>query len=219
MTKEAVVTKYINDLKININKLQSDEQNEILEFYSEFILDSDMQTREDIVSELGTPKKLARKILADYSIANEDNSAGVEVEKEQKKTKPKKDNQLKTILIIIVGLLAIPTAIPVALGLLGAVFGLFVGVFGIFLGFLAVIAGLVLIGIMLVVAAFSIIFTSWPVGLFFLGLGLIATTFGLLIAPGAYYIIRLLINAITSFVRFVGRKFFNKQYYQSKEEK
>ncbi|GKQ43214.1 membrane protein [Companilactobacillus sp. RD055328] len=214
MTKQEIVNSYINELKNNITRLQQDEQNDILEFYREFILDSDMNSENEIISELGTPKKLARKILADHSVTVEDDSANTKEEKQ-----PKKENQMKTIWIIIIGLFAIPAAIPVAFALLGIVFGLFMAVFGIFLGFFGTIFGLVIGGIVLMGIAIATLFGSLPVGMLYLGIGIILTTIGLMLVPAAYYLIKILIDGITMFVRWVGRKFFNKQYYQSKEEK
>ncbi|MGR3741218.1 DUF1700 domain-containing protein [Companilactobacillus sp. DQM5] len=213
MTRDEMVNKYIEELRLNITSLNEDEQKDILEFYKEFILDSKLNTPDAIVAELGTPKKLARKILADYSVIDNDEVKTV------KNEKPKKNNQMKIVWIIILGLLAIPTAIPAGLGLLAILIGFFAIVFGLFIGFLGLIFGLIVGGIWILTKGATVLFITWSVGLFYLGIGIGTLILGLMIAPGAYYIIKILVDAVTSFAKYVGKKFFNKQYYKAKEEK
>lgn len=218
MSRETIIDNYINELKANIGPLSSSEQKEVVEFYREFLLDSSLQTREDINNELGSSKKLARKILADYSIANDEVEEPEEEIKQPKKIL-KKNTNIKTIWIILIGLLAIPTAIPAAITLAGIVFAAFAVIVGIFIGFLGLIAGLIIGGLYILFKGLLVWGISWSVGMFYVGSGITLSAIGLLIMPGAYVVIKYLGDLTTKFVRFIGKKFFNKQYYKAKEEK
>lgn len=227
MNRETIINNYIQEVQANIGQLNKEEQSEVIEFYREFLLDSNLQTREEINTELGSSKKLARKILADYSLANDEskieiNSAEEKNTADSKKvstTSNKNDHSVRIIWIIILGLLAIPTAIPAAIILLGIVVAAFAAIFGIFIGYLGLIVGLVIGGAYLAFKGLLIWGVAWSVGIFYVGVGILTMMFGAIIAPGAYYVIKWLLNLIVRFSRFIGKKFFNKQYYKGKGDK
>lgn len=70
--------KYIQELSKYLNTLPAAERADAIDFYDEYIADAQYASWEQITAELGTPRQLSYKILADYSIkANEkDGGAG-----------------------------------------------------------------------------------------------------------------------------------------------
>ena len=60
--------KYIAEFKSYLNQLSDSEYHEVVSFYTEYLQDGGFDTYEASVAELGSPKQLARKVLADYSI-------------------------------------------------------------------------------------------------------------------------------------------------------
>ncbi|MCT6892212.1 MAG: DUF1700 domain-containing protein, partial [Lactobacillus sp.] len=101
-----IIENYISELSNNLSALPYSDRQDVIEFYQEFLFDGDFKTEQDIVDDLGTPKMLARKVLADYSISDKDNP--------QPRNASSKSN-LKTIWVILLGVLAAPIGIPLAI--------------------------------------------------------------------------------------------------------
>ena len=59
---------YLAELEQLLHQLHHSDKEEAMNFYREYVMDADLVTYEQCISELGTPKQLSRKILADYSI-------------------------------------------------------------------------------------------------------------------------------------------------------
>ncbi|WP_338207071.1 DUF4097 family beta strand repeat-containing protein [Lactobacillus juensis] len=61
-----LIENFISKLALNLTSLSPSEQKSTLDFYRDFLLDGDFQTKEEIVRELGTPDDLAKEIKQDY---------------------------------------------------------------------------------------------------------------------------------------------------------
>ena len=59
---------YIQAIEKLLGQLTTAEQQDVVEYYREYLLDAGIETYQQAVDELGTPRSLARKVLADYSI-------------------------------------------------------------------------------------------------------------------------------------------------------
>ena len=112
--KNKVIDSYIDEFEIYLHQLDAKEKQDVLEFYREYIIDANLQTSDAIINELGTPKHLARKVLADYSIKmSEENYQNVqegEITSNQRFSR-----NLKMIGLVILALMASPVAIIVAI--------------------------------------------------------------------------------------------------------
>lgn len=60
--------KYISELKSFLAPLTAEERTDALDFYNEYIEDAGYDNYQQIIKELGNPRQLSHKILADYSI-------------------------------------------------------------------------------------------------------------------------------------------------------
>lgn len=65
---------YLAELEQLLHQLHHSDKEEAMNFYREYVMDADLVTYEQCISELGTPKQLSRKILADYSIKADEKS-------------------------------------------------------------------------------------------------------------------------------------------------
>ena len=65
MTRE----EYIEELKARIAHLPLEERDAALSYYIEYLQDADDKTMEEIISELGTPKEVAERIIAECAQA------------------------------------------------------------------------------------------------------------------------------------------------------
>ena len=62
---------YLRQLRGYLNNMPDDEAEDVIEYYFEYLTDAGMDSEADIISELGTPDKLAQTINDDYRKMNE----------------------------------------------------------------------------------------------------------------------------------------------------
>ncbi len=119
---------YIEQLKKYLKVLSQADQDDAIDFYSEYIDDAGLTTVKDIVDKLGTPEQLSQDIIAKTTGSQPNGPAS-------QPTRPVNDQRTKAILSICLAVVLIIVLGPLALGLL-------LGFFGLLLGGLASIFGL-----------------------------------------------------------------------------
>lgn len=189
---------YIKNLQTYLSGLTKDEQNDVIDFYSEYIEDANLQSDNEIIAKLGTAKQLARKVLADYSIKENEGL-------EEVKTSSSKSN-IKLIWVILLGILSTPLTIPVAV----LIFIGIVLVFGLLLTFIFAAILFFLFGIIFgaisIYSGIIFLFTNFTSGLFYLGTGLACVGLVLIICPLSISIIRFLLQITVQIFRQVFQK-------------
>lgn len=199
------VNEYIDELKVYLHPLDESEQNDVLEFYREYLIDANLTTTDAIVNELGLPKKLARKVLADYSIKmSEDNYQHVDNGHITDNERFKKN--LGMIGLVLLALMASPIAIPVAIALVLALVSFFgLGILFILL-FLFLLALSVILGIGSIFIGISVIFESLATSVFYIGGGLIILGLNFFIIPIVIAVVRWVFDLVVIFFRWLGKK-------------
>ncbi|WP_125711943.1 DUF1700 domain-containing protein [Companilactobacillus kedongensis] len=199
------VNEYIDELKVYLHPLDESERNDVLEFYREYLIDANLITTDAIVNELGLPKKLARKVLADYSIKmSEDNYQHVDNGRISDNERFKKN--LGMIGLILLALMASPIAIPAAFILvLGLVLFFGLGIFFILL-FMFLLALSVILGIGAIFIGISVIFESIATSVFYIGAGLLILGINFFIIPIVIAVIRWVFDLVVIFFRWLGKK-------------
>jgi Predicted membrane protein len=103
------MTEYIQALQKLLLQLTAAEQQDVVEYYREYLQEADITTYEAAVAELGTPQTVARKVLADYSIKMTEQPAG------RQSTPAGTKANVKMIWLVILALLSTPVTIPLIL--------------------------------------------------------------------------------------------------------
>ncbi|BDR59281.1 DUF1700 domain-containing protein [Xylocopilactobacillus apicola] len=198
-----IADKYVAELKTYLTVLDPTELGDVCEFYEEYLLDADFNSRQEIEKELGTPRQLARKILAEHSLSPDSTPI---LENPHKQAKTKRD--LWAIWWILLGLGAIPVGIPLFI-----VIFVFLLLIFIFIGVVIIVSvALLLSFIAVLVFAIPVIFSAnWAVGLFYCGIALMGITFVLMFEPLDFFFIRWLIGTTAKLIRKLGRKVFKKR--------
>ena len=190
--------KYINDLSIYLRQLADEERNDALEFYDEYIADAGLETRTAIEERLGTPRQLSHKILADYSIANNESI------KEGHPASPHSSWRVFWWVLV-----AIITS-PITFGLGIAVLALLLAAGGVALslivGIVALIFGVAVIAIVSLYIGIGLLATNLFSGLFYLGLGVTLIGLFLVCLPLIYWLIRVIVQGIANFAKFIYAK-------------
>ncbi|WP_203640456.1 DUF1700 domain-containing protein [Levilactobacillus andaensis] len=162
---------YIQAVKKLLGQLTTAEQQDVIEYYQEYLMDAGIETYEQAVDELGTPRSLARKVLADYSIrSSSQESQSIKSRSDIQATK----NNVKTVWLIILALLSTPVTIPILI-VIGALFVAFAAViFSLVVAAFAVFLSIIAVGIVGVVVGVTTFFQAPWTGVFYLGMGLAA---------------------------------------------
>lgn len=196
--------KYLNELESYLNLLKPEERADAIIFYSEYIEDAGLTTREQIEEKLGTPRQLSRKILADHSIKMSQDEVN-----EQKIATPR--SNIKMIWLILLALLAS----PFVLGAGGLLVGFLILILFAIVGVIFVLgvlfcAGVVVMG-SLIYTGIALLFTSWATGIFYLGLGLLALGVLLVILPIFYWMMKVILQGIGNFSRYLYNEFSKRR--------
>lgn len=198
MTSETA--NYMQLLRRHLRRLPADEIDDIIEFYSEYLADAGLDTKAAIEQELGTPRQLALKILADHSI-----------KEEAADQRPVSKTKIKTMWLVILALLATPATLLIGIILVSMLIAIFAVVFS----GVVVIVSLAGAGIFLTAAAIftglSLLFTNLATGLFYLGLGLIGLGLLMVVIPLVWGCSVWIVKACTRLVQHVYRKYIKKE--------
>ena len=199
------VSEYINEFKFYLKQLSKTDQDDVLEFYREYIIDAKLTTQDEIINELGTPKNLARKVLADYSIKmSENNYQNIDDGKISDNQKMKRN--LGMIGLIVLALFASPVLIPAAIALVGVLILFAAAAIGIGLGFVFIVALSVVVGIAFIVVGLSVIFQSFLTTLLYIGAGLFILGVDFVLIPLIISFFKWIFDLLVMFFRWVGKK-------------
>jgi uncharacterized membrane protein len=196
---------YFSQLRAHLVGLSEDEREDVITFYQEYAADADL-AGEALIKEFGTPKQLARRVLVDYSIRYDDvaqqdaPAPGMSIGK-QARVRVKRE--LNLLWVVIIGLLTSWVWIP-------AILAIFIGLFLVVV--LMVIIGIILLvllatGLFQIVGGIAVMGQNWATGLYQAGIGLIFVGSQLVAWPIGVALIRGTMNALVTFVKWVGRRF------------
>ncbi|EPH97974.1 MULTISPECIES: DUF1700 domain-containing protein [unclassified Enterococcus] len=199
------MNEYLNDVMDYTREIPEDDRIDLIQYYEEYFLDSG-KTVEDIYEEYGTPKQFALMLKINY-FSEEDDSP--EAERRPKKSSPKR--QMRLIWLIILGLFASPILLPLALAFVlvigGLLFALMALIFSIYVFFISILGA----GLFLVISGVGVFTQSILSGLFFIGLGMLATGVGLFFVPLLLKGTKALFQLVINFAKWVGRRFVTKR--------
>lgn len=131
---------FMRQLEARLRGLPKDEQKDALEYYEEYFADMGIGDDDDVTQVVGTPKDVAHNIL---------NECLTKQEEENVKNNSVK-NSVKSIWLVILGIMAAPVALPLIIAFAAVAFSLFitvvaVGVSAVACGITAIIVGVALI--------------------------------------------------------------------------
>jgi len=216
--KNKAIDSYIDEFKIYLHQLSEKEQQDVIEFYQEYMIDANLQNSDTIINELGTPKHLARKVLADYSIKmSEENYESVD--NGQMTSNERFSKNLKMIGLVILALMASPVAILIAVILIPLIlvfFGLIVLCVLLFLFFVAMsVVG----GIGAIFMGLAVVFQSFSTTVFYVGAGLLILGVDFFLIPVVIALFKWFFSVIVIFFRWLGKKLLHGRKTPMKGEK
>lgn len=163
---------YIKEVDRLIGQLTTGEQQDVVEYYREYLLDAGIETYQQAVDELGTPRSLARKVLADYSIRLSEQSQ--QASGSSRTAAQAAKGNVKTVWLIILALLSTPVTIPILIVVVALLFAMVAVLGSLIVAAFAIFLSIVALGVVAVVIGLWVIWQTPWTGLFYLGMGLLA---------------------------------------------
>lgn len=188
---------YLNELEAHLHVLPRDERDDTMAYYDEYFTDAHLSNA-DARKQFGTPKQFARRLIADFYMDADDES----------EIKPKQ--QLRMIWVVILGLLASPVILPVALVMVALLISALAIVFAMAITIVSIVVAIIITAVVSIVSGVAIVFSSLSGGLFFMGVGIAAIGVLVLIGPLMISLIRACFNGLSNLIKAIGRRFIKK---------
>lgn len=196
--------RYLVDLEEYLGNLSEDEKKSALEFCEEYLTDAGLESRDEIENELGTPRQLSRKILADQSIKQSEKEA-----KNGRFATPQSNS--KMIWLIALAIITSPFTLTIGFFVLIALVVVGALLLAAIVSLVVMIAAAIVMAGMALYAGLGLLFTAPFVGLFYIGGSLTATAVLMIVIPLLYWICAAVIQGIANFSRFVYHKYGNRK--------
>lgn len=190
---------YIQDLASYLTNLPQEEREDALFYYEQYIYEGKL-TDGQAVSEFGTPKQLARRLVADYYMGDAPQL-------------PEKKAQSPFTLarVVILALFASPILIPVLIAALAVIFSLIITFAALVFSIFAVILGFLVAAIVSIIGGLIITTQSVLGGLFYVASGLALIGLVMLGLPLAILMVRWLKTILMLMIKWVGKQTVGKK--------
>jgi uncharacterized membrane protein len=114
------------------------------------------------------------------------------------------------LLVVLLAIFALPIGLPIAAAICGLIVAVFAILFALFVSFFALCISLLAVGVLSLVCGFILLFTQFPVGLFYLGLGLGALGLCLLFSLLFIKLGQLLVKGVVLFFNSIRKRLSKK---------
>ena len=180
---------FLQELDYRLRHMPEEDKLDAIEYYSEDIDDLNLPPDSDICIHLGSPKEVARQIIAD--------TTEKKIDEQQEKNTTKGFGSI--LWLVILGIFASPIALPLAIAAIVLIFagvvtiGSIIFAFGVS-GFACVISGILITIVSLTAAGLAQKFIVLGCGLFVIGLGI-------MFLLGTAALARALVSLISSIIK------------------
>jgi uncharacterized membrane protein len=158
------------ELERQLARIDDREREEAIAYYNEYFDEAGPENEARVIAELGSPVRVAAQIKADAAVKGMGNAEA-----------PSVKTGISAIWLVILGILALPIALPIVFTVLAVCIGLLVAAFAIVTALAAAFVAVVVGGVFAFVAGVGVLFASVPTGLFYMGGGLAAAGVALLL--------------------------------------
>ena len=189
---------FLSQLERRLKALPETERKDALEYYEGYIADAE-EEQGSVIKQLGSPAEVAAKILAEYA------TAGIP------KSKRVKKSGLSITWSIILGVFAVPIALPLAIAVVVIAIALLIVICSLIIAFGITAIATVVAGIGGLVAGTVLIFTELKIALMLLGISLVSVGFGLIFTVITYNLTR---HGFWFLSRYVGTIILRRRIHE-----
>ncbi|MDR2296575.1 MAG: DUF1700 domain-containing protein [Clostridiales Family XIII bacterium] len=161
---------FMAELERQLARIDDREREEALAYYNEYFDEAGPENEARVIAELGSPVRVAAQIKADAAVKGMGDAEAPSVKK-----------GMSTIWFVILGILALPIALPIVFAVFALGIGLLLAAFLIVVSLAAAFVAVIAAGVFSFIAGVGVLFASVPTGLFYMGGGLAAAGVALLL--------------------------------------
>ena len=177
-------TAFLTELQRRLKGLPESEIIAAVAYYDEYLSDAGFDNEAAAIAELGSPAEVAAGILGDYVYAD--------TTSEEKSTK----KGLTALWLVVVGLLASPIALPIAIVLIALIFALLVTVLSVVFSLFVTAIALIVGGVLYLGTGMFTIFFHFASGVMTIGYGLVATALGCALMLAMIWLTKITVNGL-----------------------
>ena len=157
---------YIKNLTYHLRKMPAQEREDAISYYSEYLAEAGIESEEEAIALFGPAHQLAAGIKAENAM------------RELYEEKPKVKKGFSAVWMAILGIFAIPVAVPIAIAAFAIIIAILAIVFSVIISFFAVAISLIAGGLAAIVSGFMVIISGPMTTLFLVGGGLVCIALG-----------------------------------------
>jgi uncharacterized membrane protein len=189
---------FMAELERHLARLDDREREDAIAYYNEYFDEAGPEDEARVIAELGSPARVAAQIRADAAVKGMGTTDAPPVKK-----------GISTIWLVILGILALPIAVPIVVAVFGVGIGLLAAVFGVVAALVAAVVAACFAGLLAFVAGVAVLFGSAPTGIFYIGGGLAVVGVSLLLSVLVFAVSRALVGGVARLlnnIRVRGRE-------------
>lgn len=180
---------FIQKLRRELAKLPAEEREAAIEYYEEYFDEVGPEGEQELLQQLGSPKRVAAQIKSDYAARLLDGEERQPVKK-----------GLSAAWWVVIGVCSAPVSIPVAIMLVVLAISVFFVFIGVVISVFAAIAGAVACAVACVIFGVMALPTSFASALFLIGGGAAALAVMTAAGAGAVIAVRAVVRAVARYV-------------------
>jgi uncharacterized membrane protein len=160
---------YIRKLERLLKKLHEEERRDAIRYYEEYFAEAGEEKAQEVIWRLGSPAQVAAGIRADFAMR------AIESE-----SRPQMKKGISAVWLAILGVFALPVALPLAVSGFVVVLALFITILTVVFSLFVVAISMIAAGLFALICGLILLAQNPAVGLFYLGGGLAVASAGLL---------------------------------------
>jgi uncharacterized membrane protein len=175
-----------------LSGLPQSEITRVTEYYDELITEAmdAGKTEEEACAGLGSPSDVAGRVRAEMAFIRAEQQPSAK--------------SMNAVLLVLIGIFALPIGLPIAIAALAVLFGLFITVFAVVFSAFAVVFALGVSGLACIAGGVFVIIGGQPlIGAALIGAAFIITGLSILGGVAAFYITRAMIRGVVILSRSV----------------
>lgn len=185
---------YLKELEANLKSMPELEKNEAIFYYEQYLFEGKL-TDGQAVAEFGTPKNLARRLVADYFM---DESRGLPIVQKQ--------SSFTLTKMVVLGICASPILMPLMIAVLALIFALVVTFAALIFSLFVIIFAFGFAAVACLLGGAFIMTQSVAGGFFYLGVSIAVLGILGLLWPIVINVIRWLKQCLSKIITWIGSK-------------
>lgn len=218
---------YMRRLAALLQDIPEEERVSAMRYYNDYFDEAGEENEAQVIEELGSPEKVAAEMKE--GLGRTENVGGAFTETGYKEAsggsqsvpgaygqaedekKPWTNKGVKTVLIVLIVLMAAPIAVPVAIALICCIAAFVIAIAAVFAGLVIAAIAIAVAGVAVFISGLLCIIADFPTAMLIMGSGMVCAALGIVATVAAVRLCIIVLPGIIRFVVGLCRKLFHKR--------